>query len=184
MTPRICEPEVLRSRALAHDPALIPDLLACFRQELEAFLLRRCGNTGDAEDALQDAFESAIKYIDTYRGESSMRSWLYRLASSACTRMRRGRKNDPKLHQSIDVDARCTELTMMSEQVEAMLEARLMPLQEALLKLSNTDRNVLLMRDGQGLSTTETAEVLELTEPAVKARLHRARKQVREHLVA
>lgn len=174
----VCESEDLRSRALEGDPTLLNDLINCFQDDLIRFLQHRCGHTGDAEDATQDTFESAIRYLDGYRGESSLKSWLYRLASSACVKMRRGRKNDPKLHESLDVD-KAERAKQLSQEIESMLEARLMPLEKAFGELGQTDRSVLLLRDGEELSIAEIAEKLDLTESATKSRLHRARKQVR-----
>lgn len=180
----LCDPELLRERALNNDPHLVADIINCFRDDLERFLLHRCGHAGDADDAMQDAWESAIRYIDGYRGESSVKNWLYRLASSACVRMRRGQKNNTALHTSSSAEPKLTEAVMKLEQhdVEAMLEARLMPIRTTLEELQSTDRNILLLRDGQGLSTAETAELLALSESAVKSRLHRSRQYVRQRL--
>lgn len=172
-----CQPEDLRTRALEGDPTVVQDLIACFQQEILAFLRNRCGNTADAEDASQEAFESVVRYLDGYRGESSIKNWMYRLASTACTRMRRGQKNDPKRHSPIE-EEKLTHLATLGQEVESMLEAKLMPISEAINKLNPTDRNVLWLRDGEGLSTEETAEELHLTPSAVKSRLHRARKEL------
>lgn len=177
----LCESEVLKRRALHGDPELVGDLIACFQDDLLGFLRKRCGNREDAQDATQDTFESALRYLEGYRGESSLKNWLYRLASSACTRMRRGQKNAQKLHISIDAQASPFDAAL-GQGMEEMLEARLMPVQEALRKLKPLDRSVLLLRDGEGLSTTETAQELELSESAVKSRLHRARKELRKAL--
>ena len=179
MAAQYCEPGTLKDRAAAGDPELLKDLFSCYRQDLSAFLRRRCGDEADAQDAVQDAFESAAKYLATYRGETPLKNWLYRLASSACTRMRRGRKNDPKMHETYD-GTPLAAAEALGTAVEAMLEARLSPLRNALEALSDRDRAVLLLRDGQGLSAVETADALELSESAVKSRLHRARKAVRD----
>ncbi len=179
MAVQVCKPDSLRERAARGDPDLLKDLFTCYRQDLTAFLRRRCGDDEDARDAIQDAFEAAAKYLATYRGETQLKNWLYRLASSACTRMRRGQKNNPKLHTNID-DGPTPEAERLGVAVEAMLEARLSPLRKALESLGDVDRAVLLLRDGQELSAQETATALQLTESAVKSRLHRARAAVRE----
>jgi RNA polymerase sigma-70 factor (ECF subfamily) len=179
-----CRPDDLKARAARGDPELLEDLFACFRSDLTAFLRRRCGNAGDADDAVQDAFVAAVRYLDSYRGETTLKNWLYRLASSACTRMRRGRKNDPKLHEAFEESGVSPAVGRMGRQVEAMLEARLMPLQSAMENLAPTDRAVLMLRDGHELSTREVADQLSLTEAAVKSRLHRARRALRQHLAS
>ena len=176
-----CEPEELKRRAIGGDPVLIEDLIECFKRDLFKFLRRRCGNAIDAEDALQDTFTAAFRYLSTYRGESSIKNWLYRIASSACTKMRRGKKNSPQLHESIE-NLDLSRFEELSQEIDSYLEARLMPIREAIYQLSPLDRSVLLLRDGEGLSTSETAVQLGLSESAVKSRLHRARKKLREYL--
>lgn len=180
-TPATCQPEELRTRALQGDPTVVKDLIACFQHEIMAFLRHRCGNTTDAEDARQEAFESVVRYLDGYRGESSIKNWVYRLASTACTRMRRGQKNDPKIHSSIE-EEKLAHLSALGKEIESMLEAKLMPVTEAINQLNPIDRNVLWLRDGEGLSTEETAQELHLTPSAVKSRLHRARKELQSLL--
>jgi RNA polymerase sigma-70 factor (ECF subfamily) len=178
---KTCEPEKLRQRALDGDPNLVNDLINCFRNDIIGFLRKRCGNQRDAEDASQDAFESMLRYIHDYRGENSIKNWLYRLASTACSRMRRGQKNQPQIHDSID-EQNLESVQAIGLQVEAMLEAKLMPLQDAIAQLKSLDRSVLLLRDGEELSTEETAQLLGITTSAVKSRLHRARKELRHWL--
>jgi len=176
-----CDADTMRQRAMRGDPSLLADLFACFRTDLLSFLQHRCSDRVDAEDAVQDTFEAAARYLDGYRGEAALKNWLYRLASSACVRMRRGQKNSPKLHEPLD-DSRLQGAAAIGEQAERMLEARLGPIQAALQALSDTDRAVLMLRDGEGMSTAEVAQRLELTQPAVKSRLHRARQVVRGRL--
>ena len=182
MTKLACKPDDLRERVARGDPTILADLFTCFRTDLMGFLRQRCGNTGDADDALQDAFVAATRFLSGYRGDTPLKNWLYRLAGSACTRMRRGRKNDPKLHCAYD-DAAPPSAGSQEREFESMLEARLSPLQEALDTLNATDRAVLMLRDGEQLSAREVAKALSLTEAAVKSRLHRARKAVQIRLV-
>lgn len=181
MEGQLCKPDDLKERAARGDPELLQDLFSCYRSDLTAFLRRRCGDATDADDAVQDAFVAAARYLATYRGETPLKNWLYRLASSACTRMRRGRKNDPRLHLEYD-EPITPALHSMGEAVERMLEARLTPVRSALESLGDVDRAVLLLRDGQGMSAREVGGALELSESAVKSRLHRARKSVRDFL--
>lgn len=176
-----CQPDELKHRALQGDPAVIEDLIACFQTDIVSFLRQRCGNSNDADDAMQDTFESMIKYLEGYRGESSIKNWLYRLASTACFRMRRGQKNDPKKHTQLD-SAKTDKLAHSNQEVESMLEAKLMPIADAIQQLNPVDRKVLWLRDGEGMSTEETAQELDLTVSAVKSRLHRARKELRTYL--
>lgn len=185
-TGRICDEERIAERVRAGDPTLITDLFNCYGDDLTAFLRHRCGNTADAEDALQDAFLAATRYLDDFRGDSAVRSWLYRLAGSACTKMRRGKKRDASAHRRLDDGILAVtpggEVTRdvqgALQAVESMLEARLSPLRSALEGLTETDRAVLMMRDAHGMTAKEVGSTLGLTEGAVKSRLHRARKTV------
>ena len=187
---RRCDPALLAERARLGDPDLLADLFACYHDDLTGFLRQRCSDDTDAEDALQDAFVAAARYLDGFRGDAAIRTWLYRLASSACTRLRRGAKGDRRRHDSLDdagpLASGGTGGALSPESgkaaVESMLEARLAPLREALDALGNKDRAVLLLREAEGLSTRETAEALGLTETAVKTRLSRARRAVRDAL--
>lgn len=176
-----CDAETMRRRALQGDPKLLDDLFGCYRGDLLAFLRKRCSHGADAEDAMQDTFEAAARYLEGYRGDAALKNWVYRLASSACVRMRRGRKNAAVLHQPLD-EEKLSRVEAFGQQADRLIEARLGPLQLALKELSSTDRAVLLLRDGQGLSSAEVAAQLDLSQPAVKARLHRARKAVRQRL--
>jgi RNA polymerase sigma-70 factor, ECF subfamily len=176
-----CKPEELRARAIKGDPELLADLFNCFRTDLLAFLRQRCGNVGDAADALQDAFVAATRYLSGYRGETPLKNWLYRLASTACAHMRRGRKNDPKLHSQYE-DTVALAGEKSGNDLESMVEAKLTPIRGALAALSVTDRAVLLLRDGEQMSAREVAAALSLTEAAVKSRLHRARRAVQSSL--
>jgi RNA polymerase sigma-70 factor (ECF subfamily) len=178
-----CDAEIMRRRALDGDPELLDDLFECYRGDILAFLRKRCSHGADAEDAMQDTFEAAARYLEGYRGEAALKNWVYRLASSACLRMRRGRKNAATLHQPLD-EEQLSRVEAFGEQADRLLEARLGPLQEAVKDLSSRDRAVLLLRDGEGLSTAEVSAELDLTQPAVKARLYRARQAVRARLGA
>ena len=185
-----CDPDELTRRAIEGDPTLLSDLFDCFRDDVVRFLRARCGDPDDAEDAAQDAFLNAARYLDGFRGDAPIRSWLYKLAGSACTKMRRGVKRDRSRHVSLE-DASAGALAAGAPDPESarrsldeMLEARLQPIEAALGALAETDRAVLLLRDGQQMSAREVAQELGLTESAVKSRLHRARASMRGALEA
>lgn len=179
MTDPTCTPDELRARAVAGDPTVVDTLFRCYREPLSRFLLSRCGHGADAEDALMDAFVAAQRGLPGYRGDASTISWLFRIAANACTRLRRGAKNDPSRKAPLD---EVGELPADDLDVDALVDARTLPLREALLALDEKDRAVLLLRDAEGLTAREVAELLSLTEPAVKSRLFRARRAVQARL--
>jgi RNA polymerase sigma-70 factor (ECF subfamily) len=171
-----CDDETLKQRITAGDGEALDALFRCSKDALTRYLRSRCGDATDADDALQNTFENATRFLEGYRGDASPRGWLFRVAANACTRMRRGKKNAASLHFSIDdrelIDA-------ASPDPEARMTSRADAVFGAIAKLEPTDRAIILLRDGDGLSAKETAAKLGLTEAAVKSRLFRARQHVR-----
>ena len=182
---RECDSADLTRRAVTGDKDVLDELVRCFERRLYDFARRYCGDEEDARDALQDAYETAARHIGGFRGEASIKTWVTRLVISACSRRHRGARNDPKRHVSLDqvsaaqltdtLHARVPEESIATQEMVERLEREL-------LQMGEMDRAVLLLRDGQELSTAETAQFLGLTVPAVKSRLHRARKRVRKAL--
>ena len=158
----------------------------CLGDEVRRFARMRCGNIkGDVEDISQDAMVAAQRYLGTFRGDASLRTWLYRLVLSACSRHRRGRKNDPKLHQVLDdTGAPPPGLTSddgsePSPEVSLMMQERLEALQGAIGELREQDRTLLAEVEWQGKSLAEVAEAHDLTVSAVKSRMFRIRQQLK-----
>jgi RNA polymerase sigma factor (sigma-70 family) len=175
-----CEDAVLQLRIAAGDADALAALYRCTREALTRFLRSRCRNDADADDALQTTFENATRFLDGYRGDGSPRGWLFRVAAHSCSRLRRGRKNDPSLHTPIDdVVADRTLVDDRTPDPEARIASRADIVVAAIEALEPLDQRVVLLRDGQGLSAKETAAQLGLTEAAVKSRLFRARRAIR-----
>jgi RNA polymerase sigma-70 factor (ECF subfamily) len=141
----------------------------------------------DAEDVLQETFLKAFRALPTFEGRSSISTWLYRIATNEALMLVRKRK--PELDGTID-NPDDTELDEPLEIVDwcCLPEAELLSsearrhLDQAVEELSPNLRLVFIMRDIHGLSTRQTAEVLNISEVAVKTRLLRARLQLREML--
>ena len=142
----------------------------------------------EAEDILQETFLKAYRYIDGFDGRSSLSTWLYRIATNeALMSLRRKKLDTVSMDETLDtmegevepvqiVDWCCLpEAELMSAEAQARLS-------QATEKLPATLRVVFVLRDIQGLSTREVAEVLSLSETAVKTRLSRARLRLREDL--
>lgn len=178
-----CDGQELTRKAVGGNPEVLEELVRCLEAKLLQFGRRYCGNEEEARDALQDAYEAATRHLKGFRGEASVKTWLTRLLISACSRRRRGAKNDPSKHRSLDLTP-SQEARFLSEdelpEDELARQEMIHHLQKALMELGETDRMVLLLRDGQQLTAPEAASVMGLTIPAVKSRLHRARKRVRE----
>jgi RNA polymerase sigma-70 factor (ECF subfamily) len=150
--------------------------------------LRMMGNPLEAEEVLQETFISAFRALPRFEGRSQLSTWLFRIAyNSALMRLRR---RGP-ITSSIDEPLTSEEGNPMPRQLvdwawepeRVVLNAELRSvLESAVVALPPTLRGVFVLRDIEGLSTAEAAEVLGLTETNVKVRLHRARLVLRERL--
>ena len=178
MADAICNPERLTRLALSGDPAAMDQITRCYAERLVAAGRLHCRTSDDADDAVQDALLTATEALDTFRGDGSLEGWLVRLVASACARRRRGRKNDPRLHDSEHVlgdESESPEDAADRHAVGALLEA-------ALLELSADDRHVLLLSEVEGMTAPEVAERLGISAGAVRTRLSRLRIRLREAL--
>ena len=145
-------------------------------------------NREDAEDVVQDAFLKAFQNLGQFQGQSKFYTWLVRIAvNEALMRLRRRR---PERMVSLDEDINTGEDTIPREvadwapnpeQLYNQSELRDI-LQKTIQGLPPSFRTVFVLRDVEGLSTEETADALNLSIPAVKSRLLRARLQLRERL--
>jgi RNA polymerase sigma-70 factor (ECF subfamily) len=145
-------------------------------------------NREDAEDVVQDAFLKAYQNLGQFQGQSKFYTWLVRIAvNEALMRLRRRR---PERMISIDEDVRTEDDSMPREIADwspnpeqQYTQAELKDiLGKTIQGLPPSFRTVFVLRDVEGLSTEETASALELSVPAVKSRLLRARLQLRERL--
>jgi RNA polymerase sigma-70 factor (ECF subfamily) len=154
------------------------------------FAQRLCGSPDDAKDLVQETFLSAYKSLKDFRGESKLSTWLYTIAAHACQRMRRKRKGEPDHELSLDaliptedgnvpIQVPGDELSPQERLEHKETRRQLMT---AVHKLPKKYRMVLVLRDMEGLSAKEVGAVMNLTERAVKSRLHRARLFVRHEL--
>lgn len=162
----------------AGDIAGLDHLTRCQGERLLAVGRRYCRNEEDARDAVQDALLSAGTHLGEFRGEGSAEGWVVRMVARACGRMRRGRRNDPSLHVG-DVDVRAPEDDPESLAGRAQIAEAL---GTALLELPPQDRAVLLLAEAEGWTGPEIAAELGVTPGAVRSRLTRARRVVRERL--
>ena len=161
------------------DRSAFAALIELYERRVYRYGYRMCGHAQDAEDVVQDTFLSAFRYLKDFRGQSSLSSWLYKIASSACIEKRRLRKDQPRnvlsLNESVPGQlGETAELTERPEELAVRAEMR-RSLEQALAALPENHRMILLLRDVEGFSTREVAEILDVTESAAKVRLHRAR---------
>jgi len=165
------------------------ELVQRYQQALFNFGLRICGQAADAEDMVQDTFLNVFKYLNTFRFETQFKNWLYRIAMSVCVKRRRRSKFAPESELSLDEFLPGDEQVVddvpawAREPLDRLLDEELARrIEDAILALPESYRPVLVLRDLEGFSTEETAQILNLTPGNVKVRLHRARLFVREQL--
>lgn len=150
--------------------------------------LRMTGNPDDALELSQEAFLNAWKGLGKFQGDSSFATWLYRLTSNVCIDFLRREKRRSALSMTISLDdeeeARQAELPdeRFSPHVEAERRERRETLRAGLATLSSEHRRVLILRELEGLSYGEIAQVLGLEEGTVKSRIARARLALRNYL--
>jgi RNA polymerase sigma-70 factor (ECF subfamily) len=164
------------------------ELVNRYERKIYRLALRLTGNTEDAEDVLQETFLKAFEHLSDFRQDSRFYTWLVRIAVNEGLmklRKRRSDKSEP-LEDAVDDEGQVMprefrdwkpnpEQQMNQEEMERILL-------NAAQSLPASLRAVFFLRDVEELSTEETAEMLNLTTGAVKARLFRARLQLREEL--
>jgi RNA polymerase sigma-70 factor (ECF subfamily) len=141
----------------------------------------------DASEALQDAFLSAYRGLGSFKAQSTFSTWLYRIATNASLMKYRKRRDGHvslEQSQSQDEDSEPIQLPDWSKQpTEDLLTAETREvMEEGIQRLPEELRTVFVLRDIEERSNAEVAEILELSVPAVKSRLHRARIALRERL--
>jgi RNA polymerase sigma-70 factor (ECF subfamily) len=169
----------------AGDRRAIETLLERHQARIFRFGLKMCREEEDAKEVLQETLFAAARSLPEFRGASSLSTWLYTIARSFCIKRRRTSKFAPDEVASLDEDAgaavqvadlrRGPEEEVAGRQIGAVLH-------EAIGALDPMHREVLVLRDVEGLSASEVAEVMGLSVEAVKSRLHRARLAVRDRV--
>ncbi len=172
----------------AGDQAAYVQMVERYSPTIYNLALRMMGTREEAEEVLQETFLSAFRSVGRFEGRSQLGTWLYRIAyNAAMMRLRRrqlpvtsidaaSQNEDGEIvpRQLVDWGALPDEL-LLSAELRRVLDAAVAALPEGL-------RSVFVLREIEGLSTTETAQVLGLSEANVKVRLHRARLALRERL--
>jgi RNA polymerase sigma-70 factor (ECF subfamily) len=172
------------------DRAEFARLVDAFSTPIYRLGLRMLGNQQDAEDVLQNTFLNALMHLPEFEGRSSIATWLYRIAANEALMSIRRKKPEVNLEdlQADDPDAELLPAAFVDwsalPEDELLSEEAKKNLDSAIANLPEKLRLVFIIRDIEGLSIKETAEVLGLTETNVKTRLLRARLNLRERLSA
>jgi RNA polymerase sigma-70 factor (ECF subfamily) len=178
--------ELVRS-AKAGDAEAFGELVERNEAKIYGLCLKMLGNQEDAEDCLQEVFIKAFKALPGFREEARFSTWLYRIAyNESLMRLRKKKLDTVSLDQPVELEEGDVSRDLADWTNDPRADVMNNELSDVLVKhvneLEPDNRIVFLMRDVYGLSTSDTADSLGLSIPAVKSRLHRARLFLREKL--
>lgn len=178
----------LVNKSRAGDQTAFAALVSRYEGKIFRLAMNITQNREDAEDVLQESFLKAYEHLDQFQGNSKFYTWIVRIAVNQALMKLRKRKSDRSvsLDEQIDTgeDVVVREIAAWDPDPEEQLNQGELQtiLAEAVDSLAPIYRTVFTLRDVDGLSTEETAEALDLSIPAVKSRLLRARLQLRDRL--
>jgi len=177
MSPHELDQDIIQ-RAQRGEREAVTQLFGDHLGTVHRFALRMCRDEDRARDIAQESLLTALKSLDSFRGDASFSTWLFTITRSHCGRHRRRAERE-----TVTDDGEVVTDTAVSDEplpdalashgeVSAVVET-------ALDALDPGDREVVFLRDIEGLSTKEAADALELSVAALKSRLHRARAALR-----
>jgi RNA polymerase sigma-70 factor (ECF subfamily) len=178
----------LLRRLRDRDERAFRELIDGHRDRVFNITFRMLGNRHEAEDVAQEVFITVFKTIDTFREESKFSTWLYRVAVNHCkNRIKYNARRHDREHDEIDETSTGSNGAIggaVPEAPDRALEGQQMEklLQEAIAKLDEDHRTVVVLRDVEDLSIEEICEITGLKDGTVKSRLHRARAELRKKL--
>lgn len=183
------KPEAFSLEALqAGDKAAFAQMVESHYELIYRLIVKMLGNSQDAEDVLQETFIKAYRHVGSFDGRARFSTWLYRIATNESLMfLRRRRPETVSIDEPLETDDGPLEPLQIVDwcclpETELMSTEAQQELEKAIAELPVNLRVVFVLRDIQGLSTHETAQVLDLSESAAKTRLSRARLRLRNEL--
>ncbi|HXV28504.1 MAG TPA: sigma-70 family RNA polymerase sigma factor [bacterium] len=185
----LAEKEVIAG-ALSRSPEAWQRLLSLYGRKVYSIALRFMANEKDAEDVTQEVWLLISQKLAEFRGEAKLGTWIYRIATNKC--LEKLRSSAKKKTESIEAllpqfqeDGHYVkEFEDWSERPAVKTESSLLKqeLEKIIRALPEEYRQVLVLRDVEGLTGEETADMLQINEATMKTRLHRGRMAMREKL--
>jgi RNA polymerase sigma-70 factor (ECF subfamily) len=187
---RLLDDNVLLEELRKGTPQAVEMLFDRFHGKIYSLAMSILKNESDAEEAAQDVFLTVVQKAHTFKGNSALYSWIYRICVNTCLMRLRGKRRgetvsiedfmpvftEDGMHASlIDDWSKEVERKALDKELGQVIK-------RFTGNLSEKYRVVFVLSDVEGLSNEETAQILGLTVPAVKSRLHRARLYLREQL--
>jgi RNA polymerase sigma-70 factor, ECF subfamily len=175
--------EEIVKRVLEGDVSLFEIIIRRHNQLLYRVTRSIVGNDSEAEDVMQETYVRAFEHLEQFAGRSQFRTWLTRIAvNEALARSERGKRFQypDERHESMSGDPMDLFLSLEPSPEEKVSESEMRGLlEQAIARLPESYRSVLLLRDVEEISGEEVARMLNLSEATVKVRLHRARRTLR-----
>ncbi len=189
--PAAVDKELVR-RFLEGDRKAFEELVIRHQDRVYAFSFRLLGSASLAEEAAQEVLVKVFKNLHRFRGESKFTTWLYRVTLNHCRNVQayRARRHD-KRHDSLDATSEDDEGGTRRRELaddkpdaedELLHGEQLSIMREELARLDPIWKEILLLRDVEGLSYDEIGSMLELAPGTVKSRIHRARGELKNRL--
>jgi RNA polymerase sigma-70 factor (ECF subfamily) len=170
----------LVARASAGERAALEQVLATLAPSIHRFARRMCRNEHDADDVLQDTMVAVARHLADWKQRGSMSSWVFAITRSVCARHRRRHAAGPRDRAADALMGQADAGADPAARLEASELGRVVA--AGLDALPEVQREVIALRDVEGLSAAETAAALGISVDAVKSRLHRAREALRGRL--
>ena len=180
-TVRTADLELAR-RCREGDAGAFEELYRAHAGRLYNLVCRMAGSAQEAEDLLQEIFLHAHRKLGSFRGDSSLGTWLYRLAVNQCLDFLRGRQNRmTKATSSLDDDAAAEPVAVMPAVPTAISR---IDLERAIARLPDGCRTAFVLHDVEGFEHNEVARLLGVSEGTSKSQVHKARSRLRAMLGA
>ena len=171
------------------DESAVEQALSLLQNTIFSFSMRVCGQREDAEDTMQEVLLKSVPQLSRFENPKALVVWLYKVAKTRCLMSRRKSKFAPQPDLSLDElmpsrsELKSLSATSLNPEAHAIRDEEVARLRNAIQKLPPPYRIVLVLRDMEGLTDEEVAEVTGLRSGTVRVRLHRARLFVRNEFM-
>jgi len=175
-------------RLKANEDAAYDELVRTYNASIFHVAYRMLGDTAEASDVVQEIFIKVFRNIGSFKGEAALKTWIFRIAlSEILNRLRwwksRHRSSTVSLDDSQNGQEHYVPDSGPSPEEMLASKERDMAIQEALVKLSSEHRSIIVLRDIEGFSYTEIADILGISMGTVKSRLARGREDLKKSLI-
>ncbi len=173
---------ILIERARAGDRAAFDQIMICYQRKVVSTAWRMLGNEEDARDASQEAFLRVYRYLNSFKQDEDFAAWLHRIVVNVCRDMAR-KRNRNRSFASYEAERESGEIFSLRSEVD--VEAEAIESQEkaiiarALETLSLKERQALVLRDLEGLTTEEVARILGSSQTTVRSQISSARAKIK-----